>query len=75
MLLGSIHSVSFDRLVDQVWNRLLRPAAMPMDAYRQGDHVVVRFDLPGVDPDSVELTVEKNVLTVLAEQASAARGI
>ena len=59
----------FDRLVDQVWNGLPRPAAMPMDAYRQGDHLVVRFDLPGVDPDSLELTVEKNVLTVSAERA------
>jgi HSP20 family protein len=39
-----------------------------MDAYRQGDHLVVRFDLPGVDPDSVELTVEKNVLTVSTER-------
>jgi len=58
----------FDRLVDQVWGGILRPAAMPMDAFRQGDHLVVRFDLPGVDPDSVGLTVEKNVLTVSAER-------
>ena len=40
----------FDRLVDQVWSGILRPAGMPMDAFRQGDHLVVRFDLPGVDP-------------------------
>ena len=58
----------FDRLVDQVWSGIPRPAAMPMDAYRQGDHLVVRFDLPGVDPDSVGLTVENNVLTVSAER-------
>jgi HSP20 family protein len=58
----------FDRLVDQVWNGLPRLAALPMDAYRQDDHLVVRFDMPGVDPDSVELTVEKNMLTVSAER-------
>jgi HSP20 family protein len=39
-----------------------------MDAYRRGDSVVVNFDLPGVDPGSVELTVERNVLTVRAER-------
>ena len=42
--------------------------AMPIDAYRHGDHFVVHFDLPGVDPGAVELTVEKNVLTVKAER-------
>ena len=42
--------------------------AMPIDAYRHGDHFVVHFDLPGVDPGGVELTVEKNVLTVKAER-------
>jgi HSP20 family protein len=45
-----------------------RPAAMPMDAYRDGDEFVVHFDLPGVDPERVDLTVEKNVLTVRAER-------
>ena len=44
------------------------PTAMPMDAYRQGDELVVHFDLPGVDPSSIDLTVEKNVLTVRAER-------
>lgn len=43
-----------------------RPAAMPMDAYREGDHFTVHFDLPGVDPSSIDLTVEKNVLNVTA---------
>ena len=41
---------------------------MGMDAYRQGDHVTVHFDLPGVDPDSIDITVEKNQLTVRAER-------
>jgi HSP20 family protein len=42
---------------------------MPMDAYRHDDRFVVRFDLPGVDPDSIDLTVERNVLTVQAQRS------
>jgi HSP20 family protein len=43
-------------------------SSMPMDAYREGDTFIVRFDLPGVDPESIDLTVERNVLTVRAER-------
>jgi len=46
-----------------------RNTAMPMDAYRGKDQFVVRFDLPGIDPASIDLTVEKNVLTVRAERS------
>jgi HSP20 family protein len=45
-----------------------RPAMMPMDAYRDGEQFIVHFDLPGVDPSSVDLNVERNVLTVKAER-------
>ncbi|MBN6041354.1 Hsp20/alpha crystallin family protein [Amycolatopsis sp. 195334CR] len=45
-----------------------KPAAMPMDAYRAGEDFVVMFDLPGVDPDGIELGIERNVLTVKAER-------
>ncbi|MCU1626452.1 MAG: hsp18 [Pseudonocardia sp.] len=45
-----------------------RPTAMPMDAYRRGEEFVVEFDLPGVDPGAIELSVERNVLTVRAER-------
>jgi len=45
-----------------------RPAVMPMDAYRDGEQFVVHFDLPGMDPSSVDLNVERNVLTVKAER-------
>jgi len=45
-----------------------RPSAMPMDAYRQGDHFTIHLDLPGVDPTSIDLTVEKDVLTISAER-------
>jgi HSP20 family protein len=57
-----------DRLAQQVLGTPARPAAMPIDAYRRGDEFVVEFDLPGVEPASIELTVEKNVLTVHAQR-------
>jgi HSP20 family protein len=41
---------------------------MPIDAYKQGEEFVIHFDLPGIDADSIDLTVEKNVLTVKAER-------
>jgi HSP20 family protein len=46
--------------------------AMPMDVHRLDDHVVVAFDLPGVDPDAIDVTVEGNALTVRAERTSRA---
>jgi len=45
-----------------------RLPVMAMDAYRHGDSFVVHFDLPGVEPSTIDLTVEKNVLTVTAER-------
>ena len=48
-----------------------RAPAMAMDAYRDGDQLVAHFDLPGVDPEAIEVTVEKNVLTVRAERTIA----
>ena len=44
------------------------PAIMPMDAYRQDGQFIVHFDLPGVDPSTIDLNVERNVLTVRAER-------
>ena len=57
-----------DRVAQQVFGTATRPAAMPIDAYRKGDEFVVLFDLPGCDPGSINLTVERNVLTVHAER-------
>jgi HSP20 family protein len=57
-----------DRLTQQVFGTVTRPSAMPMDAYRKGDEFFVHFDLPGIDSDTIELTVEQNVLTVRAER-------
>ncbi|HEY0637565.1 MAG TPA: Hsp20/alpha crystallin family protein [Pseudonocardiaceae bacterium] len=62
-----------DRLTQQVFGTWSRPTAMPMDAYRSGDEFVVAFDLPGVEPDAIELHVERNVLTVKAERRPTAR--
>ena len=58
----------FDRLIQQVAGTPARPAVMPMDAYRNQDTFLVQFDLPGVETDEIDLTVEKNVLTVHAER-------
>jgi HSP20 family protein len=57
-----------DRVAQQVLGTAARPAAMPIDAYRKGDEFVALFDLPGLDADSINLTVERNVLTVHAER-------
>jgi len=64
-----------DRLTQQVLGAngtLARPAVMPMDAWRDGDVFHVEFDLPGVDPDSIDLDVERNVVTVKADRPSRA---
>jgi len=61
-----------DRLAQQVLGTAARPAAMPMDAWREDQEFVVAFDLPGVDLDSVDLDVERNVLTVKAERSDPA---
>lgn len=57
-----------DRLAQQVLGTAARPAAMPMDAWREDQEFVVAFDLPGVNADSLDLDVERNVLTVRAER-------
>jgi HSP20 family protein len=61
----------FDRLAaEQMFSAGLRgaPRSVPMDAYRRGDQFLIHVDLPGVDPDAIELTVEQNVLTIKAER-------
>ncbi|MER7174319.1 Hsp20/alpha crystallin family protein [Streptomyces mesophilus] len=62
----------FDRLAQQVFGTTTRPVAMPMDAYRAGDDFVIHFDLPGIDPETIDLNVERNVLSVHAERRSPA---
>lgn len=59
-----------DRLTQQLFGASATRGAllMPMDAYRRDDSFYIHFDLPGVDPDSIDVTVERNVLTVHAER-------
>jgi HSP20 family protein len=61
-----------DRLTQQVFGTTgtsARPSVMPMDAWRDGDTFIVEFDLPGVQDGSIDLDVERNVVTVKAERA------
>ncbi len=64
----------FDELAAQLFDGR-RTRAMPLDAYRIGDVFHVDLDLPGVKPESIEVTVEKNVLTVKAERHWEREGI
>jgi HSP20 family protein len=57
-----------DRLTQQVFGTTARPALMAMDAWRDTDRFVVEFDLPGIDVNSIDLDVERNVLTVRADR-------
>ncbi|MFJ9824191.1 Hsp20/alpha crystallin family protein [Streptomyces sp. NPDC101160] len=65
-----------DRLTQQMlgttgtWSR---PAAVPMDAYREGDAYVIMMDLPGVSPDAIDIDVERNMLTVKTERRPVAK--
>jgi HSP20 family protein len=64
-----------DRLTQHVFGTdgtLARPSVMPMDAWREGDTFHVEFDLPGVDPASIDLDVERSVVTVRAERPARA---
>lgn len=64
-----------DRFTQQMFGAngtLARPSAMPMDAWRDGDSFFVEFDLPGVDPATIDLDVERNVVTVKAERPTRA---
>ena len=62
-----------DRAANEAWPTSRPAPAVPMDAVRRGDEVIVAFDLPGVDPESIDIEVERNVLTVSAERRSGRR--
>jgi HSP20 family protein len=57
-----------DRLTNQLLSGTRTPMAMPMDVWQTDDGFHVYLDLPGVDPDSVDITTERNVLTITAER-------
>src|ERR1700738_5676279 len=57
-----------DRFTQQVLGTASRPAMMPMDAWLEGEQFAVEFDLPGIDEKSLDLDIERNVVTVRAER-------
>jgi len=58
-----------DRFSDQFFGHATRAPWMPMDAVRREGQVELRFDVPGVTPDAIDVSVERNVLTVKAERS------
>ncbi|AFC46454.1 heat shock protein [Mycobacterium intracellulare MOTT-02] len=68
MLVRSDPFRDLDRFTQQLSGTAARPAAMPMDAWRDGEQFVVEFDLPGIDEQSLDLDIERNVVTVRAER-------
>lgn len=68
MLVRNDPSRDLDRFTQQVSGTAARPAVMPMDAWRDGDQFVVEFDLPGIDEQSLDLDIERNVVTVRAKR-------
>ena len=58
----------FDRLANAMF-RGAGVAAMPVDLFRERDHYVLNADLPGVDPRSVDVSVDGQTLTIRAERA------
>jgi HSP20 family protein len=58
----------FDRLASSLLDARRGPRRMPMDLYRDGDHYVLTADLPGVDPGSVDIDVDGQLLTIRAER-------
>ena len=76
MLLTSFDPFAeFDRVARRAFGAghwaAVRPA-MPMDVIRGKDDVQIRFDLPGVDPESIDVTVDRGVLTVSAQRTEKA---
>jgi HSP20 family protein len=63
----------FDRLTTRVFDSATRTNGARLDAYREGDSFFIDIDLPGVDPASIDITVDRKVLSVRAERKRAER--
>src|SRR3954447_9746476 len=61
---------ALDQLAGRTGSLTARPlSGMPMDAYRVGDNFVAHFDLHGIDPGSIDLSIEATTLTVAAKRS------
>ena len=58
----------FDRLASSVFDTARAPRWMPVDLFRSRDQYVVSADLPGIEPESVDLDVDGQLLTIRAER-------
>ena len=68
MLLRSATVRDLDRLTARVFDTATRSSGARLDAYRDGDTFFIDIDLPGVDPASIDVTVDRKVLTIRAER-------
>ena len=66
MLFDPFHAI--DRVAGQLLDQRQGPRLMPMDLYRDADHYVLNADLPGIDPGSVDIDVDGQLLTIRAER-------
>jgi len=62
----------FDRLASSAFDTARTPRLMPVDLFRDGDQYVLSADLPGIDPSSVDLDVDGQLLTIRAERQAPA---
>ena len=58
----------FDRLASGVFDTARAPRLMPVDLFREGDQYILNADLPGIEPDSVDLDLDGQLLTIRAER-------
>ena len=58
-----------ERLASGFFDVRRGPRTMPMDLYRDGDHYVLTADMPGIDPGSVDIDVDGQLLTIRAERS------
>jgi HSP20 family protein len=62
-----------DRLAGTLLGTAQGPKFMPVDLYRDGDQYVLNADMPGIDPGSVDIDVDGQLLTIRAERTAGAR--
>ena len=73
MLLRTATVRDLDRLTARVFDTAARNSGARLDAYRDGDTFYIDIDLPGVDPATIDVTVDRKVLTIRAERKRAQR--